>query len=93
MVLLGIEEKCKNKRMINLIVMLMKSAIWERRVEAKKQGNVMMYGMFLKGSLRYVEYLHCYVKQENKMHDFYKVFTSDVYNICNEFNLGMPERE
>ncbi len=74
--------------------MLMKSAICERRVEAKKQGNVMdVWNVFKRKFEKYVEYLYCYVKQENKMHDFYKVFTSDVYNICNEFNLGMPERE
>ncbi len=33
----GWENKCQNKAFINLCVMLMKSAIWERRIVAKKK--------------------------------------------------------
>ncbi len=35
----GWEKKCQNKTFINLCVMLMKSAIWERRTVAKKEKN------------------------------------------------------
>jgi len=40
-VMFGMEGKGKNKRFINLCVMLMKSAIWERRIIAKKEKIVL----------------------------------------------------
>ncbi len=36
-VMLGLDKQSKNKKLINLLVMLMKSAIWERRVVAKRE--------------------------------------------------------
>lgn len=34
--MLGVNRECNNEKLINLLVMLMKSAIWKRRVVAKK---------------------------------------------------------
>lgn len=52
-----------------------------------------MYGMFKRKIERYVECLFYYFKQEEKMHDYYKVFTLDVVKVFNDVGLGMPEKE
>ncbi len=47
-VMLGENKKFKNGKVINLLVMLMKGAIWERRVVAKREKFVMDIERFFK---------------------------------------------
>lgn len=93
-VMLGWEKKCKNKMFINLWVMLMKSAIWERRIVAKKEKTVLeVWDVFKRKAEVYMERLYVYFHDENMLDDFYRVFTAQVCCVLKELMWKMPERE
>lgn len=92
MLMLGEHNKCKNKKVINLLVMLMKSAIWERRVVAKKENTVLDVEMVIKRKVeKYLKHLYFYFKGQDKLEEFYNVFTEDVCKIFEDFNWKMPD--
>ncbi len=71
--------------------MLIKSAIWERRVVAKREKVLMnVWHVFKRKFERYVQCLLYYFKQEEKMCVFYNVFTEDVCKVLKESGLEMP---
>lgn len=71
-IMLGSDKNNKNEKMINLFVMLMKSAIWERRIVAKQEKKVLDVWLVFKRRLeKYMECLYYYFKQEQKMDGFY----------------------
>lgn len=74
--------------------MLMKSAIWERRVVAKREKKKMnVWYLFKRKVERYVECLFYYFKHENKIDDYYKVFTPEVCKLFNYSYWEVPENE
>lgn len=93
-IMLGFDEKEKNKKVINLFIMLMKKVIWERRGIAKQEEIIMdVWCLFKRRWKRYIECLYCYFKQEQKNKEFDKVFTSEVYSILKEFEIAFPGTE
>ncbi len=89
-VMLGLIKQGKNKKLIHLLVMLIKSAIWERRVVAKREKVLMnVWHVFKRKFERYVQCLLYYFKQEEKMCVFYNVFTEDVCKVLKESGLEM----
>ncbi len=70
--------------------MLMKSAIWERRVVAKRENILMnVWHVFKRKFERYVQCLFYYFQQEEKMCVFYNVFTQDVCKVLKDSGLEM----
>jgi len=93
-IMVGCDKNIKNEKMINLFVMLMKRAIWERRVVAKQEKKVLDVWMMFKRHLeKYIECLYYYFKQEQKEDDFYKICTPEIYTVFNDINVEMPEKE
>lgn len=93
-VLLGVDKKGKNSKLINLLVMVFKSAIWERRVVAKREGIVMNGERVFKRKVeKYVECLFLYFKQNDKMDEFYNVFTPEVCKIFNDLQWEVPRQQ
>ncbi|MGL4353855.1 MAG: hypothetical protein ACRCTP_08055 [Aeromonas popoffii] len=91
-VMLGENYKCKNGKVINLLVMIMKSAIWERRVVAKREKTVTnVETIFKRKAEKYLTCLYCYFKTLDKLDDFYRVFTDKVCKILEDFNWEMPD--
>lgn len=61
-VMLGWNKNNENKKIVNLCIMLMKNAMWERRIVAKKEKMVMdVWGIFKRKMERYVEKLYIYI--------------------------------
>lgn len=86
--MLGIEKKCKNKECINLLVILMKSAIWERRLIAKKENHVIdVWYVFKRKFEKYVKCLFHYFKSEENLDVFYKTFTEGVLKVLKDMGL------
>lgn len=91
-ILLGEHRKCKNSKVINILVMLMKSAIWERRVVAKREKTLMNVGGILKRKVEnYLKCLYSYFKEEDTLNAFYNVFTDDVCKIFKDLNWKVPD--
>lgn len=90
-VMLGVDKKSKNNKLINLLVMLFKSATWERRVVAKREGIVLdVERVFKRKVEKYVECLFLYFKQEDKMDEFYNVFTPEVCKVFDDLQWKVP---
>jgi len=82
-VMFGWGKKCQNKSFINLCVMLMKSAIWERRTVAKKEKIMLdVWSVFKRKAEVYFERLYVYFKGENMLNSFYDVFTPKDMCLC-----------
>ncbi len=93
-VMFGWEKKCQNKTFINLCVMLMKSAIWERRTVAKKEKIVLdVWTVFKRKAEVYMERLYVYFKSENMLDAFYVVFTPNVYCVLKDLMWKLPGSE
>jgi len=93
-VMFGWEKKCQNKSFINLCVMLMKSAIWERRTVAKKEKIVLdVWTVFKRKTELYIERLYVYFKGENMLHAFYDVFTPKVCCVLKDLMWKLPGDE
>ena len=91
-VMFGWEKKCQNKSFINLCVMLMKSAIWERRTVAKKEKIVLdVWTVFKRKMELYIERLSVYFKGGNMLDSFYDVFTPQVCCVLNDLMWKLPE--
>nr|BAC82613.1 pol-like protein [Danio rerio] len=89
--MLGVNKECNNEKLINLLVMLRKSAIWERRVAAKKEKAVLdVWNVFKRKVEKYVECLFYYFKLEDMQEAFYDVFTQEVSKILNDTGMKMP---
>ncbi len=90
-VMFGWEKKCRNKKFINLWVMLMKSAIWERRNVAKKEKIVLDVWAVLKRKTEiYMENIYMYFKCENMLDAFYLVFTPNVCCVLKDLMWKLP---
>lgn len=95
-VMFGWEKKGQNKKFINLCIMLMKSAIWERRTVAKKEKTVLdVWTIFKRKTERYMERLYVYFKSENMLGVFYDVFTPKVFCVLGDmkWKLEWSERD
>lgn len=93
-VMFGWEKKCQNKSFINLCVMLMKSAIWERRTVAKKEKNVLdVWIVFKRKTELYIERLYVYFKSEDMLDAFYDVFTPKVCCVLKDLMWKLPGNE
>lgn len=92
LVMFGWERKRQNMRFINLCVMLMKSAIWERRIVAKREKKVMdVWRIFRKKTEMYMERLYAYCQQESLPGGFYDVFTPKVCDILERLKWTLPD--
>lgn len=92
-VMLGWEKKCQNKMFINLCIMLMKSAIWERRIVAKKEKTVMdVWKLFKMKTEGYLERLYVYFKNEDMLDQFYKLLSPKVCQVLKEMNWDLLSR-
>lgn len=93
-VMFGWEKKCQNKKFINLWVMLMKSAIWERRIVAKKEKIVLdVWTVFKRKTEVYMERLYVYFKCENMLDVFYHVFNPQVCCVLKDLMWKLPGSE
>lgn len=90
--MLGINEKNENKKLINLLLVIGKSAIWKRRNVAKNRNFVMDLCLFYKGLVKdYLHTLYNYFKMENNVDLFFKIFNNDVMKILKKHKLFLPE--
>lgn len=78
----GIEEKCKNKIMINLLIILAKNAIWKRRNIVKNRSVCIDVWKMYKYMMEDYMFTLCnYWRLEGKAKMFLKMFSSQVQNI------------
>lgn len=92
MLMFGCNEKCKNRKVINLLLILAKSAIWKRRNIAKNMNFLpdlwLLYKMLVED---YIQTLFIYFRMENMEEVFYQMFTNDVYDILMKRNIDLPK--
>lgn len=90
-VMLGWNKNNENKKIVNLCIMLMKNAMWERRIVAKKEKMVMdVWGIFKRKMERYVEKLYVYHKNENILSELHKILTDKACQVFKEMNWKLP---
>ena len=90
-VMFGWEENCQSKKFVNLLIMLIKNAVWERRNVAKK-GKVVLdvWNVLKRKTERYIEGLYLYFKYENMLQSFYVVFTPRVSKVLKDLAWNVP---
>lgn len=92
--MLGMTENKENKKLVNLFLILAKKAIWKRRNVARNRDCILnLWVLFKQMVENYVEMLYNYFKLENKMGDFYKIFTNDIICIFKQKHFYMPGEE
>ncbi len=80
--MLGVGGKCKNKTMINLLIVLAKNAIWKRRNIVKNRSVCIDVWMLYKHMVEDYMFTLCnYWRLEGKEEMFLKMFPSEVQNI------------
>jgi hypothetical protein len=86
--MLGMEEKCKNKGVINLLCMLAKKAIWRRRNIVKIRNVVLDVWILYKNMVKeYLLTLYNYWRLEGKEEVFFKIYTNEVGNILQKYKM------
>lgn len=90
-VMLGMEEKCKNKGVINLFLTLAKKAIWRRRNIVKIRDVWIDVWILYKNMVKeYMLTLYNYWRFEGKEEVFFKMYTSEVENILKKYKVELP---
>lgn len=90
--MLGLNEETENKKVINLLLVIAKSAIWKRRNVAKNRNFVMDLWLFFKGWVEdYLHTLYKYFKMENNVDLFFKIFSNDVMKILKKQKMFLPK--
>lgn len=90
--MLGLNEETENKKVINLLLVIAKSAIWKRRNVAKNRNFVMDLWLFFKGLVEdYLHTLYKYFKMENNVDLFFKIFSNDVMKILKKQKMFLPK--
>lgn len=80
--ILGMEEKCKNKTMINLLIVLVKSSIWKRKNTVKNTSVCIDVWKLYKNMVEDYMFTLCnYWRLDGKAEMFLKMFSSQVQNI------------
>ncbi len=80
--MLGVEGKCRNKTMINLLIVLAKNAIWKRRNIAKNRSVCIELWILFKHMVEDYMFTLCnYWRLEGKEEMFLKTVSSEVRNI------------
>ncbi len=92
--MLGLRENNANKKLINLFLILAKKAVWKRRNVAKNRGFILNLRLLFKGMVEdYVQILYNYFTLENKVWNFYNIFTEDVVCIFIQKHIVMPHND
>ncbi|MGL4357173.1 MAG: hypothetical protein ACRCSY_00510, partial [Cetobacterium sp.] len=92
MLILGVKETCKNNKVINLLLVLAKNAIWKRRNVGKRRGCVLdLWRIFKQMVEEYILTLWNYFKMEKNEMGFYKVFTNKVDEVLEENGIVVAE--
>lgn len=86
----GKEEKCKNKIMINLLIILAKNAIWKRRNIVKNRSvRIDVWTLYKHMVEDYMFTLCKYWRLEGKAEMFMKMFSSQVQNILLKHDINV----
>lgn len=94
LVMFGWNMENKNKKFVNLLIMMIKKCVWERRNVAKQEKVVLNVWNVLKRKMeRYIERLYWYFKGEDMLPSFYDVFNDEVYNVLNGLKWKMPKED
>ncbi len=92
--MLGLRENNANKKHINLLLILAKKAVWKTRNVAKNRDLILNLWLLFKGMVEdYVQILYYYFTLENKVWNFYNIFTKDVVCICIQKHIAMPDND
>lgn len=92
--MLGLNEQCQNKQVINLLLILAKKVIWKRRNIAKSKNYVLDLWLYFKAEIEdYIQTLYEYFKLKNDIELFNTIFTKDVRDILGKFNVNSPEMD
>lgn len=89
--MLGLNDKCQNKQVINLLLILAKKVIWKRRNIAKNKNYVLDLWLYFKSEIEnYIQTLYDFFKWKNDMEMFNTIFTKDVRHILEKYNVVSP---
>lgn len=92
--MLGMTENKENRKLVNLCLILAKKAIWKRRNVARTRGFTLnLWVLFKQMVEEYVKMLYNYFKLENRMGEFYKIFTKDVICVFKQKHFDFPKED
>lgn len=87
-IMLGMEEKCKNKGIINLLLVIARKAIWKRRNIVKiRDAWIDVWILFKNIAKDYMLTLYNYWRLEGKEGVFFQMYTSEVENILKKYKV------
>lgn len=90
----GMNENIKNKKVINLLMVLVKNAKWKRRNVAKNKSYVADVWMVFKGLVEnYGKTLFKYFEMEKELDKFHKMFPTDVLYTFKKCKITLPKKE
>lgn len=93
-VMFGLNENITNKKVINLLMVLVKNAIWKRRNVAKNRNYVADVWMVFKGLVEnYGQTLFTYFEMEKELDTFHKMFPTDVLYTFKKYKIKLPKKE
>lgn len=92
--MLGMTENKENRKLVNLFLVLAKKAIWKRRNVARNRNFTLNLWVLFKQMVEdYVKMLYNYFKWENKIGEFYKIFTKDVIGVFKQKHFYLPKED
>lgn len=91
LIIMGLNENCTNKEVVNLCISMGKYVIWKRRnIVRNKDCKIDIWGYFKKRIEEYLQLLYVYCKMERKMDVFYKMFSVNVQNVLRNCKIEFP---